>query len=188
MLTLNDIRKGVLLVLEGEPYEVVAAEFLRKQQRRPVMRTTLRNVRTGQTRAHSFQQSDKVPEAEVERRAVQFLFGEGERFTFMDMGTYEQVELTRGQVGAYAPYLVEGQAADIVFFTGAPVSLTLPIKIDRRVISAPPGVRGDSSTNVMKEVVVEGGARVKAPLFIQEGDVIRLDTRSGAYVERVQGS
>jgi len=186
MLSMNDIRKGRMITLDGEPYVVVSSEFLRKQQRRPVMKTILRHVRTAQTREHSFQQADKIPEADIERRQCQFLFSSGTTYTFMDQQTYEQTELTAEAVGDIAPYLIEGQTAEILFFEGTPVTIELPIKIERKVLEAPPGIRGDTSTNVMKEITIEGGARIKAPLFITEGDIIRIDTRTGTYVERAQ--
>ena len=172
-------------MLDDEPYLVTSADFMRKQKTRPVMRTQLKNLRTGNTKDHSFQQSDKVAEADIERTPMQFLFSTADTFTFMDQTSYEQVEISRNIVGDAEPWLIEGQTADILLFAGDPVSLELPIKIDRTVTEAPPGVRGDTSTNVMKEVEVEGNAKVKAPLFVNEGDVIRIDTRTGTYVERV---
>lgn len=185
MLGLNDIRKGKMITLDGQPYLVVSAEFLRKQQRKPVVRSILKHIKTGQTREHSFQQSDKVPEADIERKDCQYLFKNDNRYTFMDGTTYEQFELPADSLGDLPRYLLEGQTVDILFFEGTPVTVDIPIKIDRAVVEAPPGVRGDTSSNVMKEVIIEGGAKVKAPLFVSAGDKIRIDTRTGTYVERV---
>lgn len=184
MLGLTDIRKGKMIVLDGEPYVITSAEFLRKQQRRPVVRSIVRNIRTNKTREHTFQQSDKVAEADVTRKPFQFLYHNEDAWSFMDNGTYEQVELSADIVGDMGKFLIEGQEAVIVMFEGLPVGIELPIKIDRKVIEAAPGVRGDTSSNVTKDVVVEGSVTVKAPLFIKEGDTIRIDTRSGEYVER----
>lgn len=184
MLGMNEIRKGKIIVLDGEPYVVMSADFLRKQQRRPVMRTMLKHLRTGKTVEHSFQQSDRVEEADIERKQSQFLYSAEGRFIFMDQTTFEQVELGPEVAGDTAPYLLEGQEAEIVTFDGNPVSIDLPIKIVRKVISAPPGIRGDTASNVMKEVVLEGNVKVKAPLFVSEGDAIRIDTRDGTYIER----
>lgn len=184
MLHFNDIRKGKVIVLDDEPYVVASAEFLRKQQRRPVMRTILKHLRTNTTREHSFQQSDRVAEADIERKACQFLYNDGTNFVFMDDGTYEQFEVSPEITGGAANYLLEGQMVELVLFEGKPVAVDLPIKIDRKVIEAAPGVRGDTSSNVMKEVTIEGGGKVRAPLFINEGDVIRIDTRTNTYVER----
>lgn len=184
MLGFNDIRKGKIVVIDGQPLVVQSAEFLRKQQRKPVMRTILKHLQTGATKEHSFQQSDKVEEADVDRIDTQYLYREGQQYVFMQQATYEQFAIDPELVGDAAHYLLEGQSVDLILFRGKPVVVELPIKIDRMVIEAPPGVRGDTTKNVMQDVIVEGGAKIKAPLFIQEGDKIRIDTRSGTYVER----
>jgi elongation factor P len=186
MLGISDIKKGKIVVLDDEPYLVSSAEFLRKQQRRPVMRSILKNLRTGKTKEHSFQQSDKVAEADIETIQSQYLYAKSGMYFFMNQIDYNQIELTAKEVGENAPFLIEGQEVEILEFEGKPVALTLPIKVDRKIIEAPPGVRGDTSTNVMKDVTIEGGAKIKAPLFVSEGDTIRIDTRTGTYVERVQ--
>lgn len=185
MLDMNDIRKGKMVVLEGQPYVVVSSEFSRKQKSRPVMRSVLRHLQTAQTKEHTFMQSDRIEEAEVKRKSYQFLYkDEVENFVFMDQGNFEQLELTEDEVGEATELLVDGQEVSVVLFGDRAVSVELPIKVERSVVSAPPGIRGDTSTNVMKEVVVEGGAKLKAPLFVNEGDIIRIDTRNGEYIER----
>jgi elongation factor P len=184
MLGIKDIRKGRTIVLDGEPYVVMSSEFSRKQQRRPVVRCSLRHLVTGKTREHTFMQSDRIEEAAIERAAWQFLYGSGDTYTFMNATTYDQTELAEPVVGDVGWLLLPGQTVDVVLFEGKAVAVELPIKIDRRVESAPPGIKGDTSANVMKEVVIEGGATIKAPLFIKAGDVIRIDTRTGEYVER----
>lgn len=186
MLGLTDIRKGKVIVLDEQPYVVMSAEFLRKQQRKPVVRSILKHLKTNATREHSFQQSDKVPEADVATRECQYLYREGQKYVFMDQGTYEQFEIDADQVGDATKFMLEGENVQIVTFEGAPVSVALPIKINRKVIEAPPGIRGDTSSNVMKEVILEGSVKVKAPLFVSAGDTIKIDTRDGSYIERVQ--
>lgn len=186
MLSFNEIRKGKIVVLDGQPYVVMSAEFLRKQQRRPVIRSILKHLKTAQTREHSFQQSDKVAEADVERKQYQFLFAEGDTLTFMDQETYEQIEISKENVGDAAQYLLDGQTVEIVLFEGTPVSVELPIKITRKIIEAAPGVKGNSSSGVLKDATIEGGVKVRVPLFIAEGDAIILDTRDGSYVERAK--
>ncbi|MDA1168947.1 MAG: elongation factor P [bacterium] len=186
MLSFNDIRKGKgkIIVLDGEPYIVVSAEFLRKQQRRPVVNTILKHVKTDQTREHTFQQSDKVIEADIDRSPHQYLYMQGASYVFMNTQTYEQIELPADIAQDLARFLLEGEEVQIMVFEGNPVSLDMPIKIDRKVIDAPPGVRGDTSSNVTKEIIIEGNVHMRAPLFIKEGDVIRVDTRTGEYLER----
>lgn len=184
VLSFNEIRKGKIIVLDGEPYVVTSAEFLRKQQRRPVIRSVLKHLKTGQTREHSFQQSDKVVEADVETKPYQYLFGDEQRLTFMDQATYEQLELDRSLMGELADFLLDGQEVQIVFFTGNPVTVDLPIKITRTVIETAPGVRGNTAGNVLKDAKIEGGINVRVPAFITDGDKIVVDTRDGSYVER----
>lgn len=184
MLDMNQIRKGKIILFESEPFVVVSAQFLRKQQRRPVMKTILKHVRTGKTKEHSYQQSDKIEEANIESRSAQYLYATGDKFTFMDMTTYEQMDLDASIVGEAAPYLLEGTDAGIVYFEGKPMSVELPIKIDRKIIEAPPGVKGDTSANVTKEAKIEGGLTIRVPLFINEGDLVKIDTRTGEYLER----
>lgn len=173
-----------MVVLEGQPFLVMSADFLKKQQRRPVVRAILKHIKTGQNKEHTFMQSDKIAEAEIERKPYQFLYKDEGGWQFMDPSTYEQVNLTDDVMGEMGKWLVEGQEASLLLFEQQPVLVELPIKIDREVITAPPGIKGDTSTNVMKEVEIEGGTKVKAPLFIKTGDKIRIDTRTGTYVER----
>jgi elongation factor P len=184
VLSFNEIRKGKIVVLDGEPYVVFSAEFLRKQQRRPVIRSVLKHLKTGQNREHSFQQSDKVAEADVETKPFQFLFGDEHHLTFMDQATYEQIEIDRAVMGDAASYLLDGQEVQIVFFEGNPVTVDLPIKITRTVVETAPGVRGNTAGNVLKDAKIEGGLTVRVPAFITDGNKIVVDTRDGSYVER----
>lgn len=186
MLEFNDIRKGKgkIIVLGGEPYSIVSAEFLRKQQRRPVIHTILKHLKTDQTKEHTFQQSDRVEEANVEHSPHQYLYMQDGKYVFMNGQTYEQVEIPADTIGDIARFLLEGQEVAVLLFEGSPVSVDMPIKVDRKVIQAPPGVRGDTSSNVTKEIVIEGGVKMRAPLFVKEGEMIRVDTRTGEYLER----
>jgi len=184
MLGMNDIRKGKTIVLDGEPYVVTSSSFMRKQKTRPVMRTQLKHLMTGSVREHTWQQADKVEEADIDRLRYQFLYRNGSNLAFMDQVSFEQVELSADIVGDNTHFLLEGEDVEVLLFNGVPVAVDLPIKIDRLVVVAPPGIKGDTSTNVMKEVEIEGGAKVKAPLFIKAGDKIRIDTRTGQYVEK----
>lgn len=181
---MTEIKKGKMIIFDGQPYQVQQADYLRMQQRRPVMKTILKHVRTGATKEHSFQQSDKIQEADIGRVSYQFLYIDNDAYAFMDQETFDQIELSASTVGDSAKFLLEGQMADIVMFDGEPIGVELPIKIERKVIEAPPGVKGDTSSNVTKDSVIEGNVKIKVPLFIKEGDTIRIDTRTGTYVER----
>src|SRR5262249_19560128 len=114
----------------------------------------------------------------------QYLYMQGANYVFMNMQTYEQIEIPAAIIQDLARFLLEGEEVEVVLFEGSPVSVDMPIKIDRKVIDAPPGVRGDTSSNVTKEITSEGGVKMRAPLFIKEGDMIRVDTRTGEYLER----
>jgi elongation factor P len=187
MLTMNDLRQGATIVEAGDPWVIIESDFMKKAQRRPVMRTKIRNLRTGQVMHKTYKQGDTVPEADVTKAKAQFLYASGDQYTFMDQTSYEQYTMSAEQLGDAAKYLRDGMEVDLVRFEGLPVSVQLPIKIEVKIVSAAPGVRGDSASNIMKEAAIEGGVRVQVPLFIKAGDTIRIDTRTGEYVERAGG-
>jgi len=184
MLTMNELRSGVTIIEDGDPWIILETDFMKKAQRRPVMRTKIRNLRSGQVKERTFKQGDSIPEADVGKTKARFLYAADRRYTFMDEATYEQYTLPAEALGTGAAFLREGVVVDLLTFEGNPVVAQLPIKVEAKVVSAPPGVRGDSATNIMKEVVVEGNVKVKAPLFVTEGDTIIVDTRTGEYVSK----
>lgn len=181
---MNDLRQGVTILEGGDPWVVLETDFMKKAQRRPVMRTKIRNLRSGQVKERTFKQGDNIPEADVGKVKARFLYAADRNYTFMDETTYEQYTLSGEVLGASAAFLREGSVVDLLTFEGNPVVAQLPIKVEAKVISAPPGVRGDSATNIMKEVTIEGNVKVKAPLFVKEGDTIIVDTRTGEYVSK----
>ncbi len=171
--------------MPGQRMKTAESDFMKKAQRRPVMRTKMRNLRTGQVVSKTFKQGDSAEEADIAKAKAQYLYMTGNEYTFMNQENYEQYSLSKEQLGDAVRYLQEGMELEILLFENNPVSVKLPIKVEMKVVQAAPGIRGDSASNIMKEVVVEGGSRMQAPLFIKEGDIIRVDTRSGEYVERV---
>lgn len=184
---MNDLRHGATIIEGGDPWVVVESDFMKKAQRRPVMRTKIRNLRTGQVIQKTYKQGDSIPEAEVTKSKAQFLYEGSGQYTFMDQTTYDQYTLTKAQIGDGAKFLQEGMEVDLVTFEGAPVAVQLPVKVALNVVSAAPGIRGDSASNIMKEATLEGGFQIQVPLFIKAGDTVRIDTRTGEYVERVGG-
>lgn len=182
MLSMNDLRSGVTILEAGEPWVVLETDFMKKAQRRPVLRTKLRNLRTGAVKDRTFKQGESIPEADVAKAKAQFLYAGGGTYTFMDQSTYEQYSLTAEAVGEHARFLREGTVVDLLTFEGTPVAVQLPVKMGMHVVSAPPGIRGDSASNITKEVTLEGGIKLKVPLFVKEGDTILVDTRTGEYV------
>lgn len=182
--SLKEIRVGLALDIGGQPYQVLWADFMRTAQRKPVMRTKMRNLITGQVLEQTFKPGDKVEEADLERNKANFMYREADTFNFMDNDTFEQFTFTKEQVGEISNYVKEGTDVEVLKFNGKPVSVSLPPKVELKVTEAPPGVKGDSASNVFKQVTVETGYQVNVPLFIKEGDMIRVHTGTGEYVER----
>ncbi|RJR31203.1 elongation factor P [Candidatus Parcubacteria bacterium] len=184
--TLNDIKVGLNIIHDSEPYTVLVAHFVRMQQRKPVMQTKLRNLITGKVLEITFKPGDRVEEADLSRTKANFLYADDTQGYFMDNENYEQFSLDKNLLGSKLNYLKEGTEVNILNFNDKPVNLDLPVKMNFKVISAPPGVKGNSAAGrVTKEVQIETGHSVQAPLFINEGDVIKINTDTGEYVERV---
>ena len=188
MLTMNDLRNGVTITEAGDPWVVIATDFMKKAQRRPVMRTKLRNLRTGQVVDRTFKQGDSIPEADVGKVKAQFLYEAGGQYTFMDQSTFEQYGLQASSIGAASAFLSAGTVVDLITFEGGPVAVQLAIKMTRRVTSAPPGIRGDSASNISQDVVLEGGMKMRVPLFVREGDLVLVDTRTCEYAGKASES
>lgn len=185
MLTMNDLKVGVVVNLDNAPYQVVWSDFMRTAQRKPVMRTKLRHLITGQVLEKTFKPGDKIAEADLRRNRAQFMYREVDNFNFMDSENYEQFYFTKDQIGDIGNYIKEGEDVDVLNFNDKPVTITIPPKVNLRVVEAPPGVKGDSAGNVTKKVKLETGYEVAVPLFIKEGETIRINTETGEYVERV---
>lgn len=193
MLSMNDLRPGVLIDLEGEPYQVLESNFNKVAQRRPVMQTKIRNVITGKVRSETFQQSDSIKEAEIERLKSKFTYRTKNEFFFQTEGGDPSTPLGAGKMGFTEEilgdkinYLKKDTPVDIFVFKDKPISLELPIKVILEVKDAPPAARGDTVQGAMKDAILETGAEIKVPLFIEAGEKIEVDTRTGTYVRRAQ--
>jgi elongation factor P len=184
MLSISTIRTGTQLVLKDEPYEVVIAAHHKMGRGGAVLKTKLRNLKTGSVINHTFQGKDSVAEADLDRAQVQYLYCEGDQFNFMDEATYEQFSLSREQLGPKADFLIDGTSVDILKFNDEPIGVDLPIKMTFAVTDAPPGIKGDTAQGGTKTATIETGKKIAVPLFINEGDKIVVDTRDGQYVER----
>lgn len=184
---LNSIKVGLTILYNNEPYIVQTANFVRMQQRKPVMQTKLKHLVTGKVLEYSFKPGESVETADLERSKANFLYHDHEGSHFMENENYEQFTFGDVALGDKAQYLKEGMEVQILLFNGSPIAVELPPKVEFAVTSAPPGVRGDSAQGrVMKEVTLENGLVVKTPLFVKEGDVVRINTDTGEYVERVE--
>ena len=181
----GELKKGMSIEIEGEPYSVVDYERSKMQQRAPVMRIRFRNLLTGRVVDKTFSGYDvSFTPADVERRKSQYIYQDGDFYYFMDNESYDQFPMDQGQVADTLDFIVEQTEVDLIFFKGTPITLELPITVDLKVINSPPGVRGDTATGASKEATVETGLVLQVPLFVKEGDVIKIDTRTGQYISR----
>lgn len=184
-MDLNDLKLGTIILWENQPVQVIWSNRMRTAQRKPVMQTKLRNVITGKVYEYSFKFGEKIDEADVAREKAGFLYTDNEGTHFMNNETFETIDIPKEVTKEQEQFLKEGMEVQILRFNNKPVSIELPIKIELKVTEAPPNVTGNSGGNVTKPVTLETGLVVNAPMFIKEGDVVRVDTRDGQYVERV---
>ncbi len=183
----NDLRRGMVVTLPEGLFQVLEFQHHKPGKGQAVVRTKIRNLRTGAVLDRTFNSDTKVNVARMDRREMQFLYREGERYMFMDNETYDQTGIDAQFIDDdVAPYLTEGLSVIVAFHEGSPVSLELPTTVDLRVTKTDPGLKGDRQSAGTKPATVETGALVQVPLFVGEGEVVRIDTRTGLYVTRVQ--
>ncbi len=185
MIDAGELRKGVVIELGGEIYQVLEYQHSKMQQRQPVVKLKLRGVRTGNFVEKNFQSGDKVATVFLEHRPVQYLYSDGHLYNFMDNETYEQIVLTAAQVGDDTKYLKEGLELEILTCKGETVAIELPASVELRVTETEPGFKGDRATAGTKAAKLETGVSIQVPLFINTGDIIKVNTRTGAYSEKV---
>lgn len=180
----SDLKKGVILVWNNEPHEIMWSNFMRMQQRKPVMQVKMRNLISGKVVEYSFKSGERVDGADIEKKKTQYLYADTEGAHFMDQENYETIIIPKGLSEDKVGYLKEGKETILEFFDGRPISIELPIKIDLKVMETPPGIKGDTATGGTKPAKLETGISVNVPLFVKEGDVVRINTETGEYVER----
>lgn len=185
MIDVSQLRKGVTFEMDGSLYKVLDYQHHKPGRGNAIIRTKLRDLRTGATIERTFLSSDRVQDVRLDHRSVQYLYNDGHFYHFMDLETYEQPALSAEVLGDTINYLKEGVTLDLSSYQGEPLDIELPITLDFKVVEAEPGVKGDTATGATKMVTVETGLKVKAPLFVEVGDVIRVDTRTGEYLTRV---
>lgn len=184
MLSITHLKTGTKITMEGQPYEVLSYQHSKQGRGGAVVRTKLRNLMTGATLDKTFQGSDKIDEASLSHKDASYLYRDADDFLFMDDTSFEQFTIKETQIGDQAHYLVEGTKTTILYYDDLPINIELPIKMDFKVTDAPPGVKGNTASGATKSVKIETGISVSVPLFIKTGDRIRLDTRTGQYIER----
>jgi len=185
MIDVNELRKGVTFTMDGELYKVLEYQHHKPGRGKATIRTTLRNLRTGSTIQHNFISGDRVEDIRVERRGVQYLYTDGNLYHFMDTETYEQTALSASVLEEQIPYLKEGMELVLSAYDDEPLDVELPTTVEMEVVEAEIAIAGDTATGAMKKVKLETGLEVQVPLFVEQGDVIRVDTRTCEYVTRV---
>ncbi len=183
-LSITDIKLGTVINIDNSPYVVIQNSFMRTAQRKPVMRTKMRNLINGSVMEKTFISGENFEIADVERKNVQYLYKDTSEAFFMDLDTYEQFGFPLETLGDMVAYLQEGKEMTTVLFNEKPISIQLPPKVVLKVVQTNPGVRGDRAQSGTKPAVMDTGATIQVPLFIEEGDMIRVNTETGEYVER----
>ncbi|HNV97109.1 MAG TPA: elongation factor P [bacterium] len=186
MLDFSEIKLGKIIAINDQPYKVVLAQHSKQARSGAVLRTKLKNLINGSVVEKTFSGSDKAEEANLETTKASFLYSDGDNYNFMDQETFEQFSFSKEDIGDQVQFLREGTIVDILKFNGKSVNIGLPTKMEFKVITAPPGIKGDTAGSATKQVTIETGAQIKCPLFVNEGDTIRVNTETGDYVERVK--
>ena len=185
MLSYNDIKPGVAVLIEGEPYVCTWNNIMQKQQRRPVNQTKLKHLIRGNTIEHSFQQSDKLQEAEIETKPAIFIYERNDEWFFHDVkDKSKRFSVSEELVGESGQFLKGNTAVDTLWFDGKLFRVKLPIKVELEVKEAPPNTRGNTAQGGSKVVTLETGTTLDVPMFVNEGDIVRINTETGEYVER----
>jgi elongation factor P len=182
----NDLKNGMTLELDGALFQVIEFQHVKPGKGGAFVRTKLRNVKTGAVVEKTFNAGVKVGLAIVERKDMQYLYGDGADFVFMDLETYDQVHVPGEVMGEAGRYLTEGGQAQVALHQGVPLSVDLPASMVLTVTTTDPGVKGDTRTGALKPATLETGLVVQVPLFVEEGERVKVDTRSGEYIERVK--
>jgi elongation factor P len=185
MISTGDLRKGIAIELDGELWQVLDYHHIKMGRGSAQVRIKLRNIKRGQTVERSFQAGEKWPRAILERRPVQFVYRDGSEYHFMEDDSYEQFHLTPDQLGDATGYLVEGMSLDRTTYQGETIGVELPVSVELRVVETEPGFAGDTQSGARKPATTESGLVVQVPIFVAEGDTIKVDTRTGEYLTRV---
>ncbi len=183
MISGSELRKGIIIELDGTLYQVVDYQHV-KMKRTALARVKLRDLTAGHTIERSFQSGDKLVRARLESQTMQYLYNDGGIYHFMDTDSFEQIEINRDRLGDVLNYLKEGFTVEVSRYKGEVIDIELPVAVELEVANTEPGFRGDTATGGSKPATLETGLNIQVPLFINEGDIIKVDTRTGEYLER----
>jgi len=187
VLTAGELRKGLKIEIDGEPYLILDFEFSKPGKGQALYRCRLKNMITGAQFDRTYRSGDKFDAPDLEEQEIQYLYSDGESYHFMNMSSYEQIEMSAGAVGDASSFLTENLVVNVLLFQGRPIGLTLPNFVDLKIVASAPGIKGDTASGATKPATLDTGHVIQVPLFVEEGETVRIDTRTGQYVERVKG-
>lgn len=186
MISTNEFRRGSKIEYKGDPYEIIDFQHVKMQQRAPIVRTKLKNLKTGSVIEETFKGGEKLNTPDLEEKSMQFLYGQDDMYYFMDVESYEQFPLSAEQLGESKNFIKENMQVRVLYYSGSPIAIEVPIFVELKIVRTDPGLKGDTASGGSKPAVLETGVTVKVPLHLNEGDVIKVDTRTSTYVERVK--
>lgn len=185
MYTASDLRKGLKIEIDGMPYEITEFQFVKPGKGQSIYKCRVKNMVTGGTFERSYRSVDKIDKPNLHEQTLQFSYANGDHFVFSDNETFEEVELTAEMLGIKRFLLAEEMQVDVLFHNNLPIDITLPNFVEKPIVETEPGARGDTATNVSKPAKIPGGYEIAVPLFVNQGDIVRIDTRTGKYADRV---
>jgi elongation factor P len=186
MYDTSDLRKGLKILVDGSPYVVTEAQFVKPGKGAAFTRTKMKNLLTGNSIERNIRSGEKIEPADIDERQMSYLYKEGDDFVFMDTASYEQTHVGKETMSDDWRWLKDNMNCQVLFFNGRPIGISLPNFVELKVTHSEPGVKGDTSSGAVKPATLETGATINVPLFVNEGDVLRIDTRTGEYCERVK--
>ena len=184
MINVNDFKTGMTITYEGSLYQVIEFQHVKPGKGAAFVKTKLKNLRTGSITEITFNSSVKVEQAHINKQKMQYLYASGDTYNFMNMDTYEQIEINKSKISYESKFLKEGLEVDITFYEGEMLGIEIPEKVDLLITKTEPGIKGNTATNALKDAIVETGLLVRVPLFINENEVIIVSTKDGKYVSR----
>jgi elongation factor P len=181
----SDIRKGLKMMLDNQPYVVVEFQFVKPGKGQAFTRLKIRNMATGAVLERTMKSGEKIEPADVEERQLQYIYPEGTDFVFMDAETGEQITVPGDKIGDDSRWLSDGMKVDVTLFKGLPIGVSLPAHVTLQIVTSEPGIKGDTASGATKPATLSTGAVVNVPLFVKEGEWVKVDTTDGKYLERV---
>ena len=184
MISAGDFRNGVTIEFEGNIYQIIEFQHVKPGQGAAFVRCKIKNIKTGGVVERTFRPSEKVPKAHIERKDMQYLYSDGELFHFMDVNTYDQIAVNASTVGDSLKFVKENEMVKVASHQGSVFAIEPPLSVELQIVESEPGIKGDTAQGATKPAILETGAKVMVPLFIEQGEVIRIDTRTGEYTGR----